>query len=554
MAILQVSIATGSDDAGWSGGDSYDATVAESVLGNYLGFQIYNLFRFDNITIPSGSTINSATLEFHCNLNTSGNTVNVRIEGIDEDDPVAPTTTADANGRTRTTATTNWSSLPAWTAGAKYTSPSFAATVQELIDRVGWASGNAMMFYVMNNSSSSNANRAFAFFENTTYDPVLLTIDYTAGSGPQSIDVNLSNADANGNNLTFAPGSIFRTVNLSNADTIGYDLTQSSVVSRNVDNSVSVATGYDIGFNVGAITQAVNLADAGALGNDLVTEYIQAIDTALSNTIGYDVGYFQVISSDVNNASATTSGYDIITLYVLDVNNSNANAIGYNVNRSTGNVNTIPDLANADTTGYGVSTLTGNNAGVELSGASALGYSTDYSVGGISQSVSLANADGIAYDLDTLSGLFIEVNYSDAIAVGNVLDYVAGAINATVATTNAQATGYDLSTQGITVTSVDLATALANGLGSIGTTYGVGVNNASATTQGFDLSHLPGSVVIAVNQSGAIATGYEVETGTFVLVLSPLRTYTTKAQNRTFEVDEQTRIFILKNKPRLYTI
>ncbi len=110
--------------------------------------------RFANLRIPQGATITSATIEFQVDEADSGPTsITFAGEAIDD----APTfTTADGNitGRGTTTATVPWSNIPAWsTLGEKKLSPDLATILQEIVDRPGWAAGNAAVIIVTGTGS-----------------------------------------------------------------------------------------------------------------------------------------------------------------------------------------------------------------------------------------------------------------------------------------------------------------------------------------------------------------------------------------------------------------
>jgi hypothetical protein len=115
--------------------------------------------RFPGVTIPQGATIDSAIITFVASGNLSGTTVNARIAAIDDDNAAAPTTYAGAEGATRTTATVDWNNIGAWTNLTQYDTPEIKTVIQEIVDRVGWSSGNALVVYVEDNGSTVNTNR-----------------------------------------------------------------------------------------------------------------------------------------------------------------------------------------------------------------------------------------------------------------------------------------------------------------------------------------------------------------------------------------------------------
>ena len=114
--------------------------------------------RFQNITIPKSSTITTASFNLTCSTTYSMTTVNSRITGDDEDNAATFSTLANyqdrrgtvvggANNNYITTANVTWDNLPTWNAGTVYQSPEIKTVVQEIVNRAGWSSGNAMVIF-----------------------------------------------------------------------------------------------------------------------------------------------------------------------------------------------------------------------------------------------------------------------------------------------------------------------------------------------------------------------------------------------------------------------
>jgi hypothetical protein len=97
-------------------------------------------------------------------------TVNVNIYFHDEDDATAPTSEADGEGRSLTSAVA-WNSIPSWTDGEKgsdTTSPDISSILQDVIDRAGWNSGQAVCVQLIDNGS--------------TNPRIMSTIEYNSGT------------------------------------------------------------------------------------------------------------------------------------------------------------------------------------------------------------------------------------------------------------------------------------------------------------------------------------------------------------------------------------
>lgn len=163
---LNLAVSASSDDAfenagtvtfgGWPTNPAADAT------NKWIGL------RFQNVAIPAGVTVVSATLEVVPSA--SGDEPDVTIFGIAEDD--TETFAASSNnisGRPRTSASVAWSNADLGADDATYfAAPDLASVVQEIVDRAGWVSGNALGFVIRGGSDS---NRDLAVY---TYDSFLV--------------------------------------------------------------------------------------------------------------------------------------------------------------------------------------------------------------------------------------------------------------------------------------------------------------------------------------------------------------------------------------------
>ena len=166
---------------------------------NATGKQYGAGMRFPGITIPQGTTILTAFLTVTANPSLTEGSVNSRISAEKVDN--APTfaddaATFDARWANRT-AQVNWDAIPAWTEGVAYNSPSIVAVIQEIINRAGWVSGNALVLFwedFENRSTQANNTYRSASATSGAYAVQKLTITFTSatGGGLHYID-NLSN-------------------------------------------------------------------------------------------------------------------------------------------------------------------------------------------------------------------------------------------------------------------------------------------------------------------------------------------------------------------------
>ncbi len=140
--------------------------------------------RFDDVKIPQGATITSASLEFASAASHSTAT-NATIYAHDTDDsPQFSNSNGNISARTKTSASTNWSisnwsdPVPNQSAPIEQ-SADISSVVQEVVDRSGWCGGNALAFIV----EGSGLREAIAYDSDPEQAPVL-KISYDASGIP----------------------------------------------------------------------------------------------------------------------------------------------------------------------------------------------------------------------------------------------------------------------------------------------------------------------------------------------------------------------------------
>lgn len=144
----------------------------------------FDLFvRFDSITIPQGSTIQSASISFKAHFSDTGTTVNTNIYGEHANDPLAVTSSADWDSRTKTAAVA-WDNIPAWTAderSADTETPDISTIISDIVEESWWTSGEAMQFFVENDDSTSGKYRRSCTIDCTTHSDEVakLTVTWT---------------------------------------------------------------------------------------------------------------------------------------------------------------------------------------------------------------------------------------------------------------------------------------------------------------------------------------------------------------------------------------
>ena len=139
-AVETAQITGNYDDAEQDGSSmnrtSSDLDIADKRIG----------LRFREIEIPQGATIVDAFIDFTADGNNSTGNPTVTIRGQAADDPGQFTNTNNnISSRPTTTASVNWTTGN-FSHNNVYTTPDLKAIVQEIVNRGGWAPGNAMVF------------------------------------------------------------------------------------------------------------------------------------------------------------------------------------------------------------------------------------------------------------------------------------------------------------------------------------------------------------------------------------------------------------------------
>lgn len=195
---LSLMVEQSTSDGSWIEGTSefFNNFAGDTLLGfdNSGGRTSHNgFFRFSNVQIAPGSTIATAVLEFVPRETNSNTTVNLRIRAVAEDNASAPSSFADAEGRTRTSAQVDWDNVPTWTVDTAIQSPDITSVVQEIVDRAGWISGNALVIYAEDNGSTAAANtlrRPRAFDDPNSAVRLLITLSGQALAGNDFIQLS----------------------------------------------------------------------------------------------------------------------------------------------------------------------------------------------------------------------------------------------------------------------------------------------------------------------------------------------------------------------------
>lgn len=193
MPELSLQVSAIGDDGGNITEVQFETAQEEHYLGEYFGFATAEGFaRFTSVSIPNAATIESAVLELLASQDFSDTTVRLRVSANDVDDATAAIDDAAWAQKLAalTTATVDWSP-GAWVTDNWYASPDLAAVIQEIIDRPGWASGNALQLIIRDNGSDSGAKRTFRARDHGALSGPKLTITYAAAEAPPAVGARM---------------------------------------------------------------------------------------------------------------------------------------------------------------------------------------------------------------------------------------------------------------------------------------------------------------------------------------------------------------------------
>ena len=137
------------------GADSYDghydvfgADETEVRFGYEAATDYHAWFRFYNVSIPQGVTINYAKLTLKAKTSSPSQSGSLYICCEDADTASNPPVTyADGQNKPRTDQRATWN-ISQWTADSSYDTANFACSVQEVVDRTGWSSSAALMVFI----------------------------------------------------------------------------------------------------------------------------------------------------------------------------------------------------------------------------------------------------------------------------------------------------------------------------------------------------------------------------------------------------------------------
>ncbi len=365
-----------------SANDATQSGTAVTLNGNSLrlaGITATGV-RFTGLNIPQGATITNAYIQFTSDNSTSSNsgspTVMIQGENVNN---AAQFTTGSNNisNRSNTTASVNWA-IPSWgtanQSGANQRTPALTSVVQEIVNRSGWASGNAMVFKITGGGSDrrdaesfdGNSGRAaqlvveysvpascqYKLAPGTNYEVRIPATNFNSGQALNNFSPTVANADVGLNGVSRDSNG------LSSANNqVVAPVTTGGIGANNHTIDFGFLTGsvYSIGNRVWFDTNNNGIIDAGEQGisNITVSLFLDANDDDLPDdpnspvqTVTTDAGgYYRFDGLTANN-------------YIVRANPTNFDAGGrLERYRNTVSINLLP----LDSSGAAVNAENGLN-------------------------------------------------------------------------------------------------------------------------------------------------------------------------------------------------
>jgi hypothetical protein len=152
-------------------------SISNNRYQNWTGFAL---------AVPPGATVGTATVTLTAGFTANGDAsildpFDITAEAADDGAGIGEgRSAADLWNAAHTTASVAWNFSTATVAGNTGTTPNIATVVQEIVNRAGWVSGNVLNVRITHPTFVS-AYHLIAAFENTTYDPASLYVEYTEG-------------------------------------------------------------------------------------------------------------------------------------------------------------------------------------------------------------------------------------------------------------------------------------------------------------------------------------------------------------------------------------
>lgn len=332
---LVFQIKAGSDDAEEYVSGTVNITDSDLELvndGSTRGNQRVGL-RFPGINLPQGAEIVNAYIQFETDETTSDAT-NLQIRAFAQDSTSTFAATANnISGRPTTQSVVSWSGVSAWNkVDQKHETPNLTALVQEVVDRGGWQSGNAIGFVL-----SGSGRRTAEAYNGEAMAAAKLFIQYAAGAPVNQSPTVHAGDDAS---LTLPNDTVMLSGQVGDDGLPGSGLVSSwtqlsGPSSAQFSNSAS-PTGSVTFLTAGTFVLQLESSDGELSASDTVTVTVLAPDS-IAPSVPANLA-----------ALATNNGTGSVSLS-WDAASDNVGVVGYRIFRDGAQISQVGGLSYVDT-------------------------------------------------------------------------------------------------------------------------------------------------------------------------------------------------------------
>jgi hypothetical protein len=192
---LTRSVSTSSDDARYSEGGVFDSTEKAALVGSGDGSSANTVgYRFTNLTVPQGAIIDSVTFSVvKASTGWSRLVLNMGFEASDDAATFSQASTPAI--RPMTSSVAHVDNNVRRSAGRRYTlgdSEKLAEALQQVVNRQGWQSGNAVVVLAVGPAQPAWARTDFYTMDSGTRNAPSLAITYHLSSQPSATSTSTS--------------------------------------------------------------------------------------------------------------------------------------------------------------------------------------------------------------------------------------------------------------------------------------------------------------------------------------------------------------------------
>ena len=178
VTLVESRVSASTDDAEENAAGSVSVIGSDLELGWDGSPQTLGM-RFPGLAVPQGAAVTAAWIQFETDEATAAVVALSFTAQADDDAPSFSTAGEDLTARPREAASAVWSP-PAWStvgeAGPGQRTPDLSPVVQAVVDRPGWAAGNALVIFV--NGDASTGRRIARSWDSDRAGAPLLHVEY----------------------------------------------------------------------------------------------------------------------------------------------------------------------------------------------------------------------------------------------------------------------------------------------------------------------------------------------------------------------------------------